>query len=129
MKKQILGTGLGLFIARKIAEAHGGTVWAESAGVNQGSAFHMKVPVMKSRLDISKGLAILGCMEAAVVNHVYDVRMESHMTQEDLAAKVGVSRQTIIAIEKGNYVPSVLLALKISRFFKKPLDKIFYLSL
>lgn len=50
------------------------------------------------------------------------------MTQEELATKVGVSRQTIIAIEKGNYVPSVLLSLKIAQFFKQPLEDIFYLS-
>ncbi|MEK7188202.1 MAG: helix-turn-helix transcriptional regulator, partial [Patescibacteria group bacterium] len=49
------------------------------------------------------------------------------MTQEELAAKVGVSRQTIIAIEKGNYTPSVLLALRIAQFFKKPVEDIFYL--
>lgn len=67
-------------------------------------------------------------MELEVVNNVHDVRMDAHMTQEELAAKVGVSRQTIIAIEKGNYIPSVLLALKIARFFKKPVEKIFSLS-
>ncbi len=67
-------------------------------------------------------------MEAEVVNNVYDVRTEAHLTQEELAAKIGVSRQTVIAIEKGNYIPSVLLALKISRFFKKPVENIFYLS-
>jgi len=49
------------------------------------------------------------------------------MTQEELAQAVDVTRQTIISIEKGNYVPSVLLALKISRHFKQPLEKVFYL--
>jgi len=47
------------------------------------------------------------------------------ITQEELAERVGVSRQTIIAIEKGNYTPSVLLALKIARFFKTPVEKLF----
>ncbi|MEK7093784.1 MAG: helix-turn-helix transcriptional regulator [Patescibacteria group bacterium] len=56
------------------------------------------------------------------------MRVRMNMTQEELAAKVGVSRQTIIAIEKGNYVPSVFLSLKIARFFKKSVEDIFHLS-
>jgi putative transcriptional regulator len=47
-------------------------------------------------------------------------------TQEDLAQAVGVSRQTIIAIEKGNYVPSVLLAIKLSSYFDLPVEKVFF---
>ncbi len=47
------------------------------------------------------------------------------MTQEELARHVGVTRQTIIAIEKGSYTPSLLLALKISKFFKKPVESMF----
>ncbi len=62
-----------------------------------------------------------------IVNAVYEFRVRREVTQEDLAAVVGVTRQTIIAIEKGNYVPSVLLALKIAKFFHLPLEKIFFL--
>ncbi|MBS3902873.1 MAG: hypothetical protein KGZ30_00650 [Anaplasmataceae bacterium] len=43
IKNQIRGTGFGLFIARKIAEAHGGTIWAESEGENKGSTFYLKI--------------------------------------------------------------------------------------
>lgn len=62
-----------------------------------------------------------------VHNIVGDLRREKGVTQEELALAVGVTRQTVIAIEKGNYVPSVLLSLKISQYFRKPLETIFYL--
>ena len=45
-------------------------------------------------------------------------------TQEELAEAVSVTRQTIIAIEKGNYTPSVLLALKIAHFFNQHDEKV-----
>lgn len=64
-------------------------------------------------------------MKEAVVNKVYELRSEKRVTQEDLAEAVGVTRQTVIAIEKGNYTPSVLLAMKIAKFFKEPVEKIF----
>jgi len=64
-------------------------------------------------------------MIKSVQNKVYQYRIGSGVTQEDLARAVGVTRQTIIAIEKGNYTPSVLLALKISNFFKTPVEIIF----
>lgn len=66
-------------------------------------------------------------MSEHVANKVQVFRAKSGITQEDLAARVGVSRQTIIAIEKGNYTPSVLLALKIARYFKVPVEDIFSL--
>jgi len=47
------------------------------------------------------------------------------VTQEDLAGAVGVSRQTIIAIEKGNYVPSLLLAMQLTKFFKARVEDLF----
>ena len=64
-------------------------------------------------------------MKESVANTVQKLRNDRNITQEDLGAAVGVTRQTIIAIEKGNYTPSVLLALKISHYFNIPVEKIF----
>ncbi len=64
-------------------------------------------------------------MKESISNQVYELRTKADATQEELAEAVGVTRQTIIAIEKGNYTPSVLLALKIAKFFKKPIEEIF----
>lgn len=50
------------------------------------------------------------------------------MTQADLAKAIGVSRQSINAMEKNKYVPSTLLALKIAKLFKKPVEDIFLLE-
>ena len=50
------------------------------------------------------------------------------ITQEDLANRIGVSRQTINSIEKKRYVPSTVLALKLSEVFKKPVNEIFELE-
>lgn len=63
------------------------------------------------------------------MNTLSDFRVKKNLTQEELARVLGVTRQTIIAIEKGNYTPSVLLALKIAKFFKKPVESIFRLDL
>jgi len=49
------------------------------------------------------------------------------MTQASLAKKVNVSRQTIISIEKGEYTPSTLLALKIAKVFQVPFETAFYI--
>ena len=54
--------------------------------------------------------------------------MNDEMTQKDLADKVDVSRQTIIAIEKGKFNPSMKLGLKIARYFKVNIEEIFYLE-
>lgn len=64
-------------------------------------------------------------MAEYVKNFVYEVRKNKKVTQEDLAQAIGVTRQTIIAIEKGNYTPSVILALKIARFFGEPVEQLF----
>ena len=61
-----------------------------------------------------------------ITNSVEKYRKKAGITQEELGNAVDVTRQTIISIEKGNYVPSVLLALKISLYFKVPLEKVFH---
>ena len=67
-------------------------------------------------------------MKERIINEVYALRSRGAVTQEDLASAVGVSRQTVIAIEKGNYTPSVHLALKLAQYFKVPVEKLFKLK-
>jgi putative transcriptional regulator len=52
-------------------------------------------------------------------------RAMQNLTQEELAKELGVTRQTIIAIEKDKYDPSLILAFKIAKFFKSPIEDIF----
>ena len=63
-----------------------------------------------------------------VLNNVQRLRKKNKITQEEFAEAIGVTRQTVISLEKGNYAPSVLLALKISKFFNTPVNDIFYLK-
>ena len=67
-------------------------------------------------------------MREYISNEVNALRLQKNTTQEELAEAIGVSRQTIIAIEKGNYSPSVHLALKIAQYFKIPVGKVFKIS-
>lgn len=61
-----------------------------------------------------------------IQNNIRRLRFNAdEMTQQQLADKVQVSRQTIVAIEKGNYSPSLELAFKLSRVFKTPLEEVF----
>jgi putative transcriptional regulator len=61
-------------------------------------------------------------------NRIRIERAIMDITQADLAEKIGVSRQTINAMESNKYVPSTVLALKIARLFGKPVEKIFELE-
>ena len=63
-----------------------------------------------------------------VKNNVREARTALELTQEELAQKVQATRQTIISIEKGNYVPSVLLALKISAVLGRRVEDLFMVS-
>ncbi len=67
-------------------------------------------------------------MAEYITNKVYQLRKIKGITQEELAETVGVTRQTIIAIEKGNYMPSLLLGLKIASFFKRRIEQVFILK-
>jgi len=62
-------------------------------------------------------------------NNLRRCRFEhDEISQQELANVVGVTRLTIHSIEKGKFNPSVLLALKIAKFFNKPVEEIFYIS-
>lgn len=63
---------------------------------------------------------------ARVSNNIRKLRFfHDEMTQQELAEKVGVTRQTIIAMEKGHYSPSLELAFRISFVFDSPLEEVF----
>ena len=61
-------------------------------------------------------------------NRIRVARAEVRMTQQQLADAIGVSRQTINAIESGKFVPSTVLALKMAHVFEKPVEEIFLLE-
>lgn len=64
-------------------------------------------------------------MKECVNNTVHALRTKAGVTQEEFAQAIGVTRQTVIAIEKGNYTPSVLLAIKIAQYFHVPVEEVF----
>ena len=63
-----------------------------------------------------------------MTNNLKVLRAMKNISQEELAKQIEVSRQTINAMEKGKYVPSTLLALKLSRYFERPVEEIFTLE-
>lgn len=82
---------------------------------------------MSSTLDILFLRLYNYLMKHKIPNKVCELRVDKGLTQEELAEAVGVSRQTIISIEKEDCDPSLCLAMRISKFFKLPLEKIFFL--
>ena len=61
-----------------------------------------------------------------ITNQIRRLRFDAaEMTQKDLAQKVGVTRQTIVAIENAKYAPTLELAFRIARAFDKPLEEVF----
>jgi putative transcriptional regulator len=74
--------------------------------------------IMESELD----------MESPIRNKIKELRIERDWTQQELADRVGVSRQSINSIERERYVPSLPLALTFARVFGRPTDDIFKLE-
>lgn len=66
-------------------------------------------------------------MSKSVSNLVFSFRTKRGVTQEEVAMEVGVTRQTVIALEKGSYTPSVSLALRLARFFGVHVEDLFTL--
>ena len=64
-------------------------------------------------------------MKDRIVNRVKEYRTRAGLSQEELARAVNVSRQSIISIERGRYVPSLPLALRMSAFFRCSTDELF----
>lgn len=61
-----------------------------------------------------------------ITNNIRRLRFDNgEMTQEELAKRVGCTRQTIIALERGKYTPSLSLAFKLARTFNRPLEDVF----
>lgn len=58
-------------------------------------------------------------------NHIKELRAEHKLSQDALAEKLGVSRQTIISLEKGRYNPSITLAFKVARVFNCQIEDVF----
>ena len=65
--------------------------------------------------------------ERRIANHVRTLRfLAGEMTQAELGERIGVTRQTVAAIEVGKYPPSLECALRIAEVFSKPLEEVFY---
>lgn len=66
--------------------------------------------------------------DAALKNRVKELRARLGLRQVDLAEAVGITRQTVIAIEKGRLNPSIAIALRLARVLREPVDYVFYLE-
>lgn len=67
-------------------------------------------------------------MNGQLENRIHVFRAEHRLSQSDLANHIGVSRKTISTIEVGKFIPSTVIALKIARYFKVPVEDIFTLK-
>jgi pyruvate,orthophosphate dikinase len=98
---------------------------AEAAAEGIKSGLKLAPEIMIPLVGMHQELEVLRDRNHTVVNRVREVRTGLKMTQDELAERVEATRQTIISIEKGNYVPSVLLALRIASILEKNVEELF----
>ncbi len=67
-------------------------------------------------------------MSDVLQNRIRVFRAEHRMSQEELADAIGVSRKTISTVESGRFIPSTIIALRIARYFKVPVEEVFSLT-
>ena len=67
-------------------------------------------------------------MPKGLQNRLKELRAKQGLNQQQLGSRVGASRQTISLIERGDYNPSITLALRISQVFGVPVEQVFYLT-
>ncbi len=68
-------------------------------------------------------------MSAELDNHLAKLRSKKKVSQQQLADAIGVSRKTISTVETGRFTPSVVIALKLAKYFEVPVEKIFELEI
>ena len=67
-------------------------------------------------------------MNSELDNHIAKLRTKHKISQQELADAISVSRKTISTVETGRFTPSVVIALKLARYFELPVEKIFELE-
>jgi putative transcriptional regulator len=67
-------------------------------------------------------------MTTVLTNRIKEFRTNLNITQEELAVQVKVTRKTINTIENGRFVPSVILAIKVAKYFDVPVEELFLVS-
>jgi putative transcriptional regulator len=67
-------------------------------------------------------------MNFTIQNNIFNLRQERGVLQEDIAKAVEVSRQTMSALEKGSYIPSLVLAMRVAQFFEVTVEELFTLE-
>jgi len=68
-------------------------------------------------------------MNEELDNNIAKLRSKQKLSQQELADAIGVSRKTISTVETGRFTPSVVIALKMARYFEVPVEKVFQLEL